>query len=530
MNGYFQLIVTEKGAGVRVFPPKDGGDAITTQDVREYLDLRTIGYDLVRLDAAVQQANGAVAMINEAKGMFAERESYKLRASEDGMTATAFFYPPSDGLKGELMTADEVKKDLELKGITYGVDNAAIDAFFANRVYCEEVVVANGKPPVQGKDASIEYFFETSRAAKPQAKEDGTVDFFELDLISHCKEGDVLAKLTPEDPGQDGWNIFNKPVMPDKVQKHILKGNKNTVISEDKLTLSAKVSGHVNLNQGEVMVSNVYTVQGVDASTGNINYDGSVVVNGDVESGFSIKATGDIEVKGVVGGAILNAKGNIIVNRGVNGQEKGEITAGGNVVSKFINAASVKAGGSVSTESIMRAKVQAKTEVYVDGKKGFIAGGHVSAKERITAKTLGSEMGANTLIEVGVDPSLKEKVKLMQAQIKDAEKKKEAIAGPLANFTQLIKRGAQLKEDQQKYVQQLLMQNKILDSLIEKNTAAIEDAKVQMKDAKRADVIVMDTAYPGTTIGISDLSKEIKSPVKYSRFYIDEGDIRIGGI
>ena len=37
MNGYFQLVITPKGTGIRVFPPTDGGDALNVNDVRDYL-------------------------------------------------------------------------------------------------------------------------------------------------------------------------------------------------------------------------------------------------------------------------------------------------------------------------------------------------------------------------------------------------------------------------------------------------------------------------------------------------------------
>ena len=172
----------------------------------------------------------------------------------------------------------------------------------------------------------------------------------------------------------------------------------------------------------------------------------------------------------------------------------------------------------------------AGTEIYVDGKRGFISGSQVSAKERITAKTLGSEMGANTLIEVGVDPTVKERVKKMQAQIADAEKKREAIQPTLQNFMKLLKSGAKLNEQQTKFAQQTLTQNKILEGLIAKNTAEIERAKELMQEAKRAEIIVNDNCYPGTTIGISDLSMNIKSPVRFSRFIIKEGEIRIAPV
>ncbi|MBR0093029.1 MAG: DUF342 domain-containing protein [Lachnospiraceae bacterium] len=530
MNGYFQLVITDQGTGIRVFAATEGGVSITTPDVREYLDKRSISYDLVALDQAVSGADGNPKMINNTKIM-AERESCRLTVSDDEMTVTGYFYPPSDGVKGEEMTAAEVKSDLGYQKVTYGIQEETIAAFFAKREYCKEIVLAQGKPVREGSDASIEYLFNTDMHAKPEIKEDGTVDFFNLNLISHVQEGDEVAKLTPEDPGEDGWNVYGKPVMPQKVKHLELKGNKNTALSEDKLTLKAAVSGHVSLSAiGVVEVSNVFTVPEVGVSSGNINYDGSIVVNGDVDSGYEVKASGDIEVKGSVSGAILRAKGNVVLTRGMNGMTKGEIHAGGNVVTKFLEAATVRAGGTVSAESIMRSTVFAGAEIYVDGKRGFIAGGQVSAKERITAKTLGSELGVNTLVEVGADPTLKESVKKMQAEIADAEKKKEAIQEPLANLLRKLKAGVTLTPEQLKYLQQLNMQNKILDGLIEKNTKACDEAKQQMKDAKRAEVIVNETAYPGTTIGIADYTRDIKTPVKYSRFVIDEGEIRIAGL
>ena len=40
------------------------------------------------------------------------------------------------------------------------------------------------------------------------------------------------------------------------------------------------MDGHVSLVEGKVFVSDVLTVENVDSSTGNIEYDGNVQVNG----------------------------------------------------------------------------------------------------------------------------------------------------------------------------------------------------------------------------------------------------------
>ena len=60
---------------------------------------------------------------------------------------------------------------------------------------------------------------------------------------------------------------------------------------------------------------------------------------------------------------------------------------------------------------MIHSDVMAGTEVVVNGKHGFISGGHVSATSLVDAKILGSEMGTDTVIEVGVSPMVKRRYK-----------------------------------------------------------------------------------------------------------------------
>lgn len=73
------------------------------------------------------------------------------------------------------------------------------------------------------------------------------------------------------------------------------------------------MNGHVALVQDKVFVSDVLEVENVDTSTGDIEYEGSVLVNGNVLTNFSIKAQGHVEIRGVVEGARIEAGGDIII-------------------------------------------------------------------------------------------------------------------------------------------------------------------------------------------------------------------------
>ena len=56
-------------------------------------------------------------------------------------------------------------------------------------------------------------------------------------------------------------------------------------------------------------------------ATGNIDFLGSVIVL-KRKSGFTIKASGDIEINGIVEAAKIEAGGNITVKRGIQGKAK----------------------------------------------------------------------------------------------------------------------------------------------------------------------------------------------------------------
>ena len=294
--------------------------------------------------------------------------------------------------------------------------------------------------------------------AKPTLKEDGSVDFFNLNTINHCSKGDILARLYPGDLGTFGKSIYGEAIKPRDVKRLSLKFGRNITISDDRLVITSDVNGHVTLVDDKVFVSNILEVENVDNSTGNIDYDGSVKVNGNVCTNFSVKAKGDIEVNGVVEGAYLEAGGNIIIARGMNGMARGSLNAEGNVVSKFIENAKVNAKGYVSTESILHSEVMAGTEIVVDGRRGFITGGRVSAGNLVRVKTLGSLMGSDTVVEVGADPSVKLRIQEIQKQIAESKKQIDTIHPVLKSAAAKLSQGVKFKQEQLMYFQELLQQ------------------------------------------------------------------------
>ena len=525
-NGYFQIIMADGKTYLRLFPETEGGEPISMKELQEYLSFNKItpaNMDYVKELAVLTEQKDV--FLCDGTG-FPINEYFKLALTPDKMMAVARYYPPSTG--GASLNAAEICNDLKHKGIVVEPNMAMIDDFMKNRRYCFSYVVAKGIPPVEGTHASIEYFFNTNPNTKPALNEDGSVDFFKLEAICKCTKGQVLATLTPEVPGKKGMRVTGETVLPRDVRTLKLKYANNISVSPDGLSLIANANGHVSLIDDKVFVNDIYEVVDVDTSTGNIDYVGDVLVKGNVKAGFKVKVQGNIDIRGVVEGAEIDATGNVTIAKGFNGMSKGIIKAGGSVVAKFIENATVDAGARVTSEAIMHSDVITAGDVEVTGKKGFIVGGSVKAQGCVLAKTIGSEMGGDTSIDVGVDPRLKIRAKELEAEVKNAREKMDKITPILATFSAKLKSKQPLTVDQTRYFKQLSTEyTEAKDAFIRLNDEY--DRVVAEIDEQPTDsyIAVSGNVYPGAMFTINDIQKRITTLCAHSRFVAEGADVRI---
>ena len=410
MSGYFQFSSKEDGLYITVYPPKSGYGAASIDDVMFYVDNKNISCDSVKLMEAVKAGSAAETTVKVSEESQLECSEFAdYRISSDCMRVEACFYPPFEN--GGMLDKDEIIRDLQHIGVTYGVDEEVIDSFLKDRHYGKAYTVAKGTEPVSGREGYVEYKFNTELKPRPKMNEDGTVDFHILENVNHVTKGDTVAVLHPEYVGEAGTDVLNRSVNPDKVKHVVFRFGRNLVISEDGKELITLVSGHVVLESDKVFVSNVLELVDVDNSTGDIDYNGDVSIKGNVLAGFTVKASGNVVVTGVVEGATVIAGGDITLNRGVQGMNKAVIKAGGKIVSKFIESVQlVEAGGNIEADSILHSKVVAKGVINANGKNGLIIGGDVKSTVMIQAKTIGNEMGTATVVGVGVDPTMKKRM------------------------------------------------------------------------------------------------------------------------
>ena len=316
-----------------------------------------------------------------------------------------------------------------------------------------------------------------------------------MNTLNPCKKGDVLARLTKEDPGEMGMTVYGASVKPKPVRRAFLRSGKNLTVSEDGTELISEVDGHVSFLDGRVFVSDVLELKNVDTSTGNIDFEGSVTIEGNVQSNFSVNAGGNILVRGLVEGATLKSGGDIILIRGMAGAGKGSLTAGGNIVAKFLENTTASAGGYVRSESILHSTVTAKEEITVDGRKGFISGGKIAATNLVEAKTLGSHLGTNTVIEVGVIPDRKDRLNKVRKSIGELTKKIHDIDPVIVMYSQKYKQGVSISMDQMKYLKNLIQAREQCTKELKEFTAEAEEIESMISRQADAQVIVHGELY-----------------------------------
>lgn len=525
-NQYFQLEPRGTNACLHIYPPLDGGATLNVTEVTDYLASKKYEkYDIKELNAALMNVGEeSVILVGDWDGI-PVRESMDMKISLDKMKVICRFYPPSVG--GAKMGVKEIISDLEFHKVKFGIDEDVVKGFVENRQYCTNYIVAVGQAPVHGRDAKIEYFFNTNKNLQPKRNEDGSVDYKELNTISHVKAGDILARLIKEDPGQSGMNVYGDEIKPRTVKSLRLEYGNNITCNEEKTEIYSDVTGHVNYINGKVFVSNVFQVPAdVDNSVGNIEYDGSVEVKGNVKAGFSIKATGDIIIEGVVENAYIESDGQIIVKRGIHGMHKGVLKAGKNVLAKYIENATVFAGGYVEAEAILNSDVSATGEVRVHGKKGLINGGTIRAGRSIEVEYAGTEMGTYTTLEVGIEPEKKQRYLDLSKEVAKRGKELEDMKVIINNYAAILKKGENLPKDKLLYVQNLAAEYKEKKDSVEPMRDEMRAIHVEMMESDRSYIAVTRTIFPGVVLSISDLTLHIKDKKNYCKFKKQDGEIK----
>jgi uncharacterized protein (DUF342 family) len=520
-----------EGAFIKVTPPIGKGRKATEALAMELLKNRAVkDIDSPLLSQTVKEAAGIYVMVGAFENNPLNDAYLAVEISDLGMKAFIKVTAPGPG--GCDLPAETIISFLRNNHIIHGIKEDFVRDFADQPIYQENVLVAESTKPSDGRDAYIQYNFEMNQT-KVHLREgfNGQVDFKDLHIIQNVVEGQPLAKKIPPELGTAGMSVTGK-VLPAVNGKDIaLPLGKNVQMGDDDFTIYATINGQVVETNNKINVEPVYTVKGnVDIKTGNIIFLGTVVVNGNVDAGFSVKAAGNIEIHGTVEKAELDAEGDIIVHQGITGKGAGIVRAGRSLWARFIENTRVEAGNMViASDGIINSQVDAYRRIACQGKRAHIVGGRLRATDEIVAETLGSPTsGTETICEVGFDPKCKEKLEKLTENRDALVKQLDEIRLDLQTLINIKKQQKTLPEDKESFMKELMdKRNEYMEDLRKINDDIVSAQEILSGIKVRGRVSASSKVYPGVKILIRDIKEEVRNEHKSVTFILENDLIRV---
>ncbi len=290
------------------------------------------------------------------------------------------------------------------------------------------------------------------------------------------------------------------------------------VPEEDKVVLYARISGAFAKVNGNIMVQEVLIVEGdVGSKTGNIDYDGSVIIKGTINDGFSVHATKDISVQGRMGlgsiDSIISRSGDIYIKGGVFGKDKAFIQAANNVYVKHANECTIEAGGDIHIGLYAIGCKITGNNIFLDVYRGRIIGGKIHAKAQVVTAFIGNEAERSTSINIeGFDRNI---LKKELEELADKHQKLTIVMKKLnrelevfeETFEKIVEDRTAADEAEMEAMRNKCEQIRSLIFTVDERRKVFE---IVLKTKGEGEVTIMRKAFPKTSLLIKDFQKDIE--------------------
>ena len=517
----------EDGVYLTVYPNEGDNSLFELSDMQQVLtEYGAAEYDAALLAKVVRSADGKpyriaehfVVPVEEVPSQPTEMK-YTIEVSKDHMEVKVRL----DYRPGTIAPAFEtIMGALQEKKIVYGIDEEAIRKGLEGE---SDFIAARGKPQENGRDAEIKRNFSLQEKGKPAKMQYDKVDYKNLNLFVIARKGQVLVERIPHTSGTPGMTVFGNEVKPRAGKMRPLPAGKNTEVKDENFLIAA-MDGQIVDNGSKINIDPQLSIKDdVGVGTGDIDFVGAVEINGSVQAGFKVKATGDISVKGMVNGGTVTGR-NVYVAGGVQGMNRGTITAEEDVRVGFAENATIEAGNAIFIDDVaLHSELRAGRLLAVEGKRGLIAGGYVAAGKEIRAKTIGNQAYTATKVVVGVNPMIQRKYQETCRSYAAAKKQLAQLTKTLntlgkVDLTKLPPhRAAQISE--------LTRAQFPLAAQVEREEKLIRELEDQIAQMKEGRVRVSDKIYPGTKIVINSVMKNVQAEEQHCTMTVVDDQVQV---
>lgn len=437
----------------------------------------------------------------------------------DRMTAFVCVFPPI--ADGEEITSGGIMEALETNKVTFGIDREKIDAIAAGREYGVLFAIARGVRQVDGEDGAVVDHYSREQDVGLKEDERGKVDHKSLHRFKSVAEGEVICEIIPPTQGENGIDVTGKELKAKNGRAPKVPQGKNTVLSEEGTKLTAGMDGDISFYNGAFHVERLLTIQeSVDISVGNLDYNGNILIQEDVMAGFTVRATGNIVVRGTVSGGTLHAGGNIEIAKGVNG---GTLEADGDIKLSFMENTHVTCKQDVKAATIINSDITCGGSVIVKDGKGILIGGSVTAGKSVEAKRIGNQSGCENTIKIGHALQADDNLDYLRKELKAKKAKLDEVQKNI-NY---LKGKSSLSPEKQALVEKLQIQSMVHVEEIEGIAEKLEKLENERPDFSECRVY-SETIYPMTNISLEYAKLTIRDTTARCMVYYQDGELLMG--
>ncbi len=384
--------------------------------------------------------------------------------------------------------------------------------------------IAFATPVVHGADGSVVWCVEEVQDGDNQAQDNSN----ESDAVSHygrcsfemVQTGDIVGKVHAAESGQDGRDVTGATIIakPGKDAKLTID---ESIMKQADGSLTAQRDGVLYREAAKAQIRKHIQIRDyVDFSTGNINFDGDITIDRGIRDCFVVKATGKIEVKGLIEAATVEAGKDLNVYGGFAGRERGHVRIGGCLRGKYLDnvCGHVKQDLCIDREVI-------NCELTIDGKiastHGSIIGGTLTPTGEVVIGTLGSGADVITEVVIGSVPTLEpfaRKLSLIVEQLTDDMDKLNEEQDSINNNSAKGRMTAMDKERQT----EILFEQSIVNTTLDKARRTLDRVQNKINKRRSVEVTVHKIVYPGVTFMLDERSYKITREIAGStRFYMN---------
>lgn len=455
------------------------------------------------------------------------KDRIKVEISEDKLYAYITLNLTSEelGMNKRKELTMEVMDALKKANVNYGI---MLNALKGDLPVGMPILIAQGIPPVNGKDSEIKMYKVND--PKPQVVDDGSVNFYNLNLVHKIKAGDWLGERTDPVPGSPGRNVLGfeiKPMGGITLPLHYDRESVELVREDNKDVLYSIKDGAAHYIGDSIAVYDVMEINGnVDFNTGSIDFTGFVTVRGSVEENFSVRAVKDIEINGEygIGGVdkIESLDGNIYIRGGIAGKGRAKIICKKNLYVKYLADVDVVCDGNVYVGFYIRNSTIRAKQVIVDSPRGQIVGGKIDADIRVECADIGNwtENRTQIIIRGFNRAALQNRLEEIVATVME----KKALMVKLKLF--LKKPDTDSKENRDFSI---LQKTRHTLRIVQDEIKSLESERLNINNYMRTPgegaVIVKKRIYPKVKLVIQNATFEIPQETFASTFVARDGEI-----